>query len=54
MSNAHVYVEVDLDEFDDQDLIDELQYRRWFVGPEKDWRPNEELTDDEIEYIVSS
>ena len=48
-----VDVDVDMSEFDDQELIDELERRGWFVGEEKDWRPNEELTDDEIEYIVS-
>lgn len=50
---AYIEVDVGLEEFDDQDLIDELEERGWYVGPEKGWEPNEELTDDEIEYIVS-
>jgi hypothetical protein len=53
MANINVDIEVDLEEFDDQELIDELEDRGWFVGEEKGWEPNEELTDDEIEYIVS-
>ena len=53
MANINVDIEVDWEEFDDQELIDELEDRGWFVGEEKGWEPNEELTDDEIEYIVS-
>lgn len=49
---AYVEVEVDLDDFDDQELIDELEGRGWFVGPEKDWEPEEQLTDDEITAIL--
>jgi len=29
------YVDVDLDEFDDQELIDELESRGWIVSDEK-------------------
>jgi hypothetical protein len=53
MGYTTVDVYVDLKDFDDQELIDELEDRGWFVGEEKGWEPNEELTDDEIEYIVS-
>jgi len=42
-----VDVHVDLNEFDDQDLIDELENRGWFVGEEKGWEPDEQLTKDE-------
>ena len=53
MAYVTVDVEVDLGEFDDQELIDELEDRGWYVGEEKGWSPNEALTEDEIEYIVS-
>ena len=46
-------VEVNLEVFDDQELIDELEDRGWFVGPEKGWEPDESLTNDELDYIVS-
>lgn len=49
-----VDVHVDLNEFDDQDLIDELENRGWFVGEEKGWKPDEQLTEDEINYIVAT
>ena len=50
---ACISVEVDLDEFDDQDLANELSSRGWFVGETKDWSPpNEELTYDEINVIL--
>jgi hypothetical protein len=53
MTYVTVDVEVDLDEFDDQDLADELSSRGWFVGETKDWSPpNEELTYDEINLIL--
>ena len=42
-----VDVHVDLNDFDDQDLIDELENRGWFVGEEKGWEPDEQLTKDE-------
>ena len=42
-----VDVHVDLNEFDDQDLIDELENRGWFVGEEKGWEPDEQLTQNE-------
>jgi hypothetical protein len=47
-----VDVHVDLNEFDDQDLIDELENRGWFVGEEKGWEPDEQLTKDEILLIA--
>lgn len=47
-----VDVDVDISEFDDDDLISELEDRGWYVGPEKDWEPNEELTEDEITAIL--
>jgi hypothetical protein len=49
---AYVEVDVDLDSFDDQDLIDELEDRGWYVGPEKDWEPNQDLTEVEITAIL--
>ncbi len=50
---AYVEVEVDLTDFDDQDLIDELEERGWFVGPDKDYEPLAEL-DDEERYLVAA
>jgi len=47
-----VDVHVDLNEFDDQDLIDELENRGWFVGEEKGWEPDEQLTQNEILLIA--
>ena len=47
-----VDVHVDLNEFDDQDLIDELENRGWFVGEEKGWEPVEQLTQNEILLIA--
>lgn len=49
---ASITVDVYLDEFDDQELIDELEGRGWYVGEEKGWEPNEELTEDEITAIL--
>lgn len=49
---AYIEVDVELDVFDDQDLIDELEERGWFVGPDKDWEPDEGLTDEEKDVIV--
>lgn len=37
-------VEVELGAIDDQELIDELENRGWFVGEEKGWEPDEQLT----------
>ena len=48
----YIEVEVDLDDFDHQDLIDELEKRGWFVGEEKGWEPDEPLTEDEITAIL--
>lgn len=49
---AYIEVDVELDVFDDQELIDELEERGWFVGPDKDWEPDEGLTDEEKDVIV--
>ena len=49
---AYIEVDVELDVFDDQALIDELEERGWFVGPDKDWEPDEGLTDEEKDVIV--
>lgn len=53
MAWINMDVEVELSEVDDQELIDELEERGWFVGEEKGWEPNEQLTEDEISYIVA-
>ena len=53
MAYVTVDVDVDMDEFDDQDLADELSSRGWFVGETKDWSPStEDLTSDEITAIL--
>ena len=53
MAWVNVDVDVDLSEFDDDDLIEELEGRDWFVGPEKGWEPtNEDLEHDEITAIL--
>lgn len=49
----YIEIDVELDDFDDQDLIDELESRGWFVGPDKDWEPDEGLTDEEKDVIVN-
>ena len=50
---TYVTVDVDMDDFDDQDLADELSSRGWFVGETKDWSPpTEELTYEEINLIL--
>ena len=52
MAYVTVDIDVDLSEFDDQELIDELKDRGWFVGPEKEWEPTEDLEHDEITAIL--
>ena len=53
MTYITVDVDVDMDDFDDQDLADELSSRGWFVGETKDWSPpTEELTYEEITAIL--
>jgi hypothetical protein len=52
MAYVDVTVEVDLSDFDNEVLIEELEGRGWYVGEEKGWVPNEELTDDEINHIL--
>ena len=46
---AYVSVEVSLEEFDDQELIDELEERGYYVGEDE---PDEQLTEDEITAIL--
>lgn len=46
----YVEVDVDLDDFDDQDLIDELEDRGWWVAPHKDYTPDG-LSDEEKDWI---
>ena len=51
MPYVTVDVDVDLDEFDNDDLIAKLKSRGYFVGP-KNWHPQEELTYEEITAIL--
>lgn len=46
-------VHVDMDVFEDQELIDELENRGWWVSPEKGWEPDGSLEDQEKDYICS-
>lgn len=39
MPYVDVTVDVDFKDFDDQELIDELEDRGWWVSPEKYWEP---------------
>lgn len=48
---AYVSVNVDLGDFDDQDLIEELEERGYTILSEND--DNNQLTDSEIEAIVT-
>ena len=48
----YIEVDVSLEDIDDQDLIDELEERGWYVGEEKDWEPDEPLTQEEKDVIV--
>ena len=52
MAWINMDVEVELSAVDDQELIDELENRGWFVGEEKGWEPNEQLTEDEIAAVL--
>jgi hypothetical protein len=52
MAWVTVDVDVDMDQFEDQELIDELEGRDWFVGPEKGWEPPADLEHDEIDAIL--
>ena len=49
---AYVNLDIDLDEFEDQDLIDVLEHRGWFVGEYCGWEPGNQLTAVEIECIL--
>lgn len=48
---ATVDVDVELGDFDDQDLIDEIEGRGWRVIEDNDYVP-EDLTSDEINAII--
>jgi len=41
MPYKEVWIDDNLDEYDDQELIDELENRDWWVSPEKFWEPLE-------------
>ena len=51
MPYVNVDVNIDLDEFDDQELIDELEDRGWIVSDEKG-KEILDLTSEELDYIV--
>ena len=54
MTTVNVDVDVEMTDFNDQDLVEELESRGWFVGPEKRWEPLfQELTNEEIDDILS-
>ena len=53
MPYVNMDIEFDLDTVDDQELIDELEDRGWFVGEERGWEPNEELSQEEITFILN-
>lgn len=50
MAYISVEVDVELDEFDDQELIDELESRGWYVSEDE---PYEALTSEERDVIVN-
>ena len=52
MAWINMDVEVELGAIDDQELIDELEERGWFVGEEKGWEPDESLNGDEIAAVL--
>jgi hypothetical protein len=52
MPYIDVTVDVDLDEFGDQELIDELEDRGWIVSEEKG-KEIIDLTNDELDLIAS-
>lgn len=52
MPYIDVTVNVELEEFDDQELIDELEDRGWIVSEEKG-KEFLDLTDEELDYIAS-
>ena len=47
---AYIQVEVSLEEFDDKELIDELEERGWFVSEDE---PEEQLTREEKDVITN-
>lgn len=53
MAYITVDVEVDLYNFDDQELIDELETRGWYVGEQKGVKPDEQLTLEEKDVILN-
>lgn len=50
MAYISVEIDVELDEFDDQELIDELESRGWYVSEEE---PEEQLTREEKDVITN-
>ncbi len=52
MPYVNMDVEFDLNKVDDQELIDELEGRGWYVGEEPGWEPNELLSEDEIIVVL--
>lgn len=50
MPYIDVTVDIDFADFDDQELIDELESRGWWVSPGKNWEPIE-LTDQQKDWI---
>ena len=52
MPYVNMDIQFDLGAIDDQELIDELEDRGWFVGEEKGWEPDESLTQNEILFIA--
>lgn len=51
MPYVNVDVHIDLDMFDDQELIDELEDRGWIVSEEKG-KEFLDLSNEELDYIV--
>ena len=51
MACLTIDVDVNLREFDDEELIDELESRDWWVSPEKNWEPDEILSDTDKQWI---
>lgn len=52
MPYIDVTVDVDLNEFDDDELISEIESRGWLVSEEKG-KEFLDLTDEELDYIAS-
>ena len=52
MPYKEVWVEDNLDDYEDQELIDEIENRGWVVGEEKHISP-QFFTDIELDYITN-